>query len=330
MAEFRSTRPAIARRSARGVELEISQPIANNSDTIANYASPRGAAKRFEFLANAPTSSVVPYLAREHSQTIAVVLAHLEPARAAAVLGALPEKLQAETIERLSVLGETDPESVTVVERELAAWIASRSENRGTTARRRETVANILAAADVKTRDNILNRLKKSHGTFVEQFARSEHTPPTNHAGAPAADKRRREPLRHYESKQAAHTNAVIQQHMAGAAGPAPSPPPAAPRPAPLPCVDFDQLTSLDGSALSCVIRDVDARVLAIALAGSRRELVDRICAQMPKRIGRDFRRELRRLGPMRLSDVETAQRVVADAAARHLAQRRGLSVASQ
>src|SRR5262245_52355901 len=77
MAEFRSARPAIARRSARGVELEISQATIHNSDTIANEAAPRGTAKRFEFLANAPTSAVVPYLAREHAQTIAVVLSHL-------------------------------------------------------------------------------------------------------------------------------------------------------------------------------------------------------------------------------------------------------------
>jgi flagellar motor switch protein FliG len=78
----------------------------------------------------------------------------------------------------------------------------------------------------------------------------------------------------------------------------------------------------LETAALNAVLREVDANVLALALAGSRDELVDRITSQMPKRTGRVFRRELRSLGPTKLSDVETAQRIVADAAANYLAQR--------
>jgi hypothetical protein len=90
-----------------------------------------------------------------------------------------------------------------------------------------------------------------------------------------------------------------------------------------LPRVDFDDLAELDSRTLSAVLRQVDANVLALALAGSRDELVDRICEQMPKRTAREFRRQLRRLGPTRLSDVEGAQRAVAQIAARQLAERR-------
>jgi flagellar motor switch protein FliG len=75
-------------------------------------------------------------------------------------------------------------------------------------------------------------------------------------------------------------------------------------------------------------MREIDANILAIALAGSSDELVDKFCGQMPKQTGRAFRREIRRLGPMRLSDVETAQRAVADHVARSIAQRRTLATA--
>ncbi len=92
---------------------------------------------------------------------------------------------------------------------------------------------------------------------------------------------------------------------------------------APLPHVAFDDLIHLDSRTLSSVLRQVDANVLALALAGSRDDLVDRICEQMPKRTAREFRRELRRLGPTRLSDVEAAQHAVARIAARQLAERR-------
>jgi CelD/BcsL family acetyltransferase involved in cellulose biosynthesis len=97
------------------------------------------------------------------------------------------------------------------------------------------------------------------------------------------------------------------------------------PRPVrpPLPRIEFDQLNQLDDRTLASVLKATDANVLALALAGSREELIDRICAQMPARTARAFRRELHRLGPTRLSDVEAAQRVVAEVAAQLLAQRR-------
>ena len=90
-----------------------------------------------------------------------------------------------------------------------------------------------------------------------------------------------------------------------------------------MPKINFDDLAELDSRTLSAVLRQADANVLALALVGSREELVDRICEQMPKRTAREFRRQLRRLGPTRLSDVEGAQRAVAQIAARQLAESR-------
>ncbi len=76
-------------------------------------------------------------------------------------------------------------------------------------------------------------------------------------------------------------------------------------------------------------MREADANVLALALAGSRDEMVDRICEQMPKRTARMFRRELRRLGPTRLSDVEAAKRAIAQIAVRQMAPKLPLQVPS-
>jgi flagellar motor switch protein FliG len=319
-AEFRRTRPAMASQSAGGVELELSTSMQETIPFETNGGEPAVvSAKRFEFLANAPTSALVPYLSREHAQTIAVVLAHLAPARAAAVLAALPEKLQADTIERLSELGETDPDSLTALERELAAWMATRTEDRGTIARRRETVTNILAATDAKTRRGILSKLKTHNGALAAQFGQAEEPVAISRAKPQAAGGR-------YESTQASDTSARIQRQSMAAERPVPSPQPVVSRPAPLPRIEFDHLIHLDAQGLTAVLRDVDANVLAIALVGSQAAFIDRICKEMPKRIGRDFRRELRKVGPTRLSDVEAAQRIVADAAARHLAQRRGLA----
>src|SRR6476620_11570441 len=146
MAELRGARPTKQYASSAGdVELALSSSFTGESysERAAFSAVANGVAtdsKRFQFLENAPTHALVPHLAREHAQTIAVVLSHLPPERAAAVLAALPQKVQADTVERLLTLGETDPECVSVLKRELESWAAQRDGLRAGHGRRRDTM----------------------------------------------------------------------------------------------------------------------------------------------------------------------------------------------
>jgi len=89
------------------------------------------------------------------------------------------------------------------------------------------------------------------------------------------------------------------------------------------PPLNFDELVNFNDEVLASVLREVDPNVLALALAGSRDELTDRICSRMPKRVAREFRRRLGQLGPTRLSDVEAAQQNVARIAAWRLSEQR-------
>src|SRR3954466_13767579 len=160
VAELRETRPAKQKAFSGGdVELTLSSSLTDESDcyhkATASLAGAVTTSKRFEFLASSPIQALVPYLAREHAQTIAVVLSHLAPERAAAILAALPQKVQADAIERLSTLGETDADSISVLERELEAW-AEKRDVRRIGARGRDGLAAILAAAEPKDRNRIL------------------------------------------------------------------------------------------------------------------------------------------------------------------------------
>jgi flagellar motor switch protein FliG len=303
LAEFRRVSPLASEPAARGVELSLSaqpRPIAGGEQNHSRLGS-----TRFEFLENAPLAAIAPYLAREHAQTVAVVVAHLAPARAADVLAELPAKLQADVIERLTVLGETDAESVTALERELAAWVAKRTSRR---ARRTDAVASILSAANQNARDRILANLTMQNNNLAKQLAPLRRV----------AMQTRRKP-QDVNVRADSPSQAMRPARRQSAS---PTLPPATPC-QPLPRIDFDQLIHLDGRTLTSVLKSTNANILALALAGSSDELVDRICEQMPKRTARSFRRELRRLGPTRLSDVEAAQRAVAEVAARQLAERR-------
>jgi flagellar motor switch protein FliG len=314
-AEFRRISPLVVQSAADGVELNLSSWDERSDSGVPRGPKPAAEnAKRFEFLDQAPIDALVPYLAREHVQTIALVLSHLRPARAAAVLSALPKKAQADTLERLAALGETDPDSVIVVEQELAAWLARRCAGRPSAVRRDVAVSSILAAADDATRGEIIANLRTHKAELAERFAPTERREPKPPGGLRTTRVALRDP-----GLPASHLQDVRPIRSR----------PQAPKPQPPLRIDFDELIHVDGPTLAAVVSGVDAKVLVLALAGSREDLIERICRQMPKRLSRMFRRQLRRLGPTRLSDVEEAQRAVALAATQKLAARRGYRFAA-
>jgi flagellar motor switch protein FliG len=174
-AELRRSRSTNNGTRGRDVELSLSASAERaDDDQLSRLRDSAGRLRRFEFLESAPIHSLVPHLAREHAQTIAVVLSHLKPQRAAAVLAELPPKAQAATIERLSALGETDPESVSVLERELEAWFAKREISRAGNSRGRDTMATILAAADAASRERIMHNMKGRNSAATRANRRIE------------------------------------------------------------------------------------------------------------------------------------------------------------
>jgi flagellar motor switch protein FliG len=79
---------------------------------------------------------------------------------------------------------------------------------------------------------------------------------------------------------------------------------------------EFDDLGALADHALAIVFQRAEPRVALIALTGASPSLIDRIRRQLPWREARELRRQIERLGPIRLSDVEHAQRKLAETAA--------------
>lgn len=306
VAELRGASTPKKSASTGDVELSLSSAFQNDSIGKASDAQSAARSSRFEFLEKAPITALVPYLAREHAQTVAVVLSHLPPQRAAAVLAELPQQLQVETIERLSTLGETDPETVSILERELEAWFSKRSQPRSDG--RRNTMATILAAADAKARSQILGGMKNRNITSTGPDAKQR--PSQRSSIKPMSDSRQKS-----GAPAMSATNPPRHDDRSGLVE--------VRRPLRVSRDAFDDLMHLDSRTLTSVLRQMDASVLALALADSREELVDRICENMPKRTARAFRRELRNLRPTRLSDVQAAQQAVVQIAAQELASRR-------
>lgn len=303
-AEFRRSGTVAMEGPYQGVELNLSveKPIEVSG------ASRHSSGRPFEFLEQARVESLVPYLAREQAQTVAVVLSYLAPSRAARVLAALPEKLQAATIERLSLLGETDSDTLQVLERELADWLARQQASRTRPAQRINAVNSILAAADQLSRGQILANLLKHNQQLANQLSPSAAPKPVPVLVPTIAE-------------QIADLKAAI------AAPPPPAPSALAPIRDPqleIPLIRFDDLVRFDADGLVAVLKSVNSEVLTLALVGASDEVVTCITAQMPAKVAKVFRQRLHRCGPTRLSDVEAAQQEVARVASRIVHVRRG------
>jgi flagellar motor switch protein FliG len=136
----------------------------------------------FRFLQEAEADHVymVPELVRvlgsERPQTIALVLSHLSPVRAGAVLARLPQNVQVDVIHRLVDLEETDPEILREVEETLRSRLTQPVEMQHRRPRVRgalaglQAVAGILRATDGRTGMQILDNLAGSDRALAEKL----------------------------------------------------------------------------------------------------------------------------------------------------------------
>jgi flagellar motor switch protein FliG len=73
----------------------------------------------FESLRRSDARQLITFLADEHPQTIALVLAHLGPAQSATVLSGFEQRLQADVAHRIARMEQASPDVIRLVEREL-------------------------------------------------------------------------------------------------------------------------------------------------------------------------------------------------------------------
>ncbi|MBK5970753.1 MULTISPECIES: flagellar motor switch protein FliG [Thiorhodovibrio] len=73
----------------------------------------------------------------------------------------------------------------------------------------------------------------------------------------------------------------------------------------------FANLIEVDDRGIQSLLREVSTDVLVVALKGADEELRDKIFKNMSKRAGEMLREDLEAKGPVRLSDVESAQKEI-------------------
>ncbi|HQN17763.1 MAG TPA: flagellar motor switch protein FliG [Syntrophobacteraceae bacterium] len=110
------------------------------------------------------------FIKTEHPQTIAIILAHLEPSRAGQVLALLPEPLQFEVLNRIARLETVPPDLLREVDQVLQEELLSVEKGSNQTMGGVQIAAEILNNSDKRTEESILQALENHDEEMAERI----------------------------------------------------------------------------------------------------------------------------------------------------------------
>jgi flagellar motor switch protein FliG len=276
--------PASLADEDNGVELELTADVPVEQTATAGLSP-------FYFLQDASPSLLAEFLRAEHPQTVAVILANLDPDQAARVLERLPAELSMESLARMARLHELTPEVIGDLADEIRSQLMPKIEAE----RRPHGLAGasaVLSALNDPLRKRMLGQLAHRDQSLVRQLGYLDGNKPASSLASARRD-------RALSTSQAAQ---LTKQ----------SPEPAASTPPRKHNLSFADVAELSDAALKCIFAHAEPQVVILALTGAESRLVQRILRQLPARDAASLRQRLNHPGPLRLRDVDSAQKELA------------------
>ncbi len=209
-----------------------------------------GESKSFSYLNKVKPDQLAGFIQQEHPQTIALIIAHMEPNLAAETLSYFDDDLRADITLRMANLGDISPTIIkrisAILEKKLESLTSYKVEVGGPRA-----VAEVLNKLSQKASKDTIEKLEK-------------------------------------EDLELANT---IKELM----------------------FTFEDISKLDKNAIREILKELDKNNLMIALKGATEELKKKFLENMSQRAAEAFEEELQFLGPVKVKDVEEAQRKIVD-----------------
>ena len=126
--------------------------------------------RQLESLEMVDAKSLSTFLVNEHPQTVAVILAHLEPEKKGEVLKRLPDALQAEVVLRMANLDHVAPELIAEIDAVLKRELSSMSTVEQAALGGVQPVAEMLNVMDKNTETSIMSRLEEKDPLLAEEI----------------------------------------------------------------------------------------------------------------------------------------------------------------
>jgi flagellar motor switch protein FliG len=189
------------------------------------------------------------FIQSEHPQTIAVLLAYMEPMQASRVLSGLPGEVQNDVAQRIARMGRIAPELVKEVEALVERRLSSVAIDEVVGVGGVNSIVPILNNADRTAERTILDSLEQVDPELADE----------------------------------------IRSRM----------------------FVFENIVQLDDRAIQKVLRRADNKTLAMALKGTADEVAAKVFKNLSQKAADLLRDDMDVLGPVRIRDVEQAQREI-------------------
>ncbi|MCK4540633.1 MAG: flagellar motor switch protein FliG [Spirochaetales bacterium] len=124
----------------------------------------------FDFIRRTDPTHLLNFIQQEHPQTIALILAYLEPQKASIILGSLPHEIQSDVAKRIATMDRTSPEVLREVERVLEKKLSTLSSEDYTAAGGVENIVEILNLVDRSTEKIIIESLEEEDPELAEEI----------------------------------------------------------------------------------------------------------------------------------------------------------------
>jgi len=132
---------------------------------------PKSKPKPFDFIKKVDANQILAFIQLEHPQVIALVLSHLRPAQASAILVKLSPAKRADVAKRIALMDKTSPDIIKEVEAILEKKLSGLDiDDYDTTIGGLDFVVNILNSMDRNSEKDILDTLQAEDGRLSEEI----------------------------------------------------------------------------------------------------------------------------------------------------------------
>jgi flagellar motor switch protein FliG len=138
--------------------------------TVFGQLSMAEGARTLEALELVDSKTLSNFLINEHPQTIALIIAHLEPAKKVDVLKRIPESLQAEVVLRMANIEFIAPELIAQLDDILKSELATLGSIDTNQLGGVQPVADMLNVMDKSSEQNILARVEEKDPQLAEEI----------------------------------------------------------------------------------------------------------------------------------------------------------------
>jgi flagellar motor switch protein FliG len=124
----------------------------------------------FDFIRRTDPAHLLNFIQQEHPQTIALILAYLEPNKASIILQNLPHEAQSDVARRIATMDRTSPEVLREVERVLEKKLSTLSSEDYTAAGGVGSIVEILNLVDRSSEKQIIEALEDEDPELAEEI----------------------------------------------------------------------------------------------------------------------------------------------------------------